>query len=146
EVTRSQLRTAQAADGSLTLTAVQAEIHNPDRAEAQVEDAYGAPDIGYWTEARFWVGWRGRVDRAGGLRGVVEVAAVEPGFRFRRGAGDQSLAAEAPATGGYGNFRKVTLGRLELAKPGEYELAIRPETAAWKPINLRSLTLRPGPQ
>lgn len=50
EVVRSQPNLAQAADGSLTLTAEQAEIHNPDGAEAQVEDAHGAPNIGYWTE------------------------------------------------------------------------------------------------
>jgi hypothetical protein len=89
--------------------------------------------------------------------------AVEPGSRFRIAVSDQNLVAEAPATGGYGIFRKVTLGRLVLAKAGEYELAIRPEAGeprfgreadsgggrapgAWKAINLRSLTLRPVPE
>jgi alpha-L-fucosidase len=143
EVARSRPNTAQAADGSLTLTAEQAEIHNPADAEAQVEEAYGAPNIGYWTDARSWVGWPCRIDRPGRFEVLAELAAVEPGSRFRVAVGDQSLVAEAPATGGYGMFRKITLGRLDLPKAGEYELAIRPEAAAWKPINLRSLTLRP---
>lgn len=92
-------------------------------------------------------------DRPAGNRGttvvfevVAELAAVEPGARFHIAAGGQDLVAEATATGGYGIFRKVTLGRLDLAKPGEYSLAIRPAAAGWKPINLRSLTLRPAPQ
>jgi alpha-L-fucosidase len=134
----------QAADGTLVLTAEQAEIKGSRRPPARVETIDGTPNIGYWTDSRAWIGWRCRIDRPGTFDVVADLAAPEAGARLRVAAGNQSLEVEAPATGDYRTFRSVVLGRLTLAQAGEYTVTLRPNHEAWKPINLRSLTLRPA--
>lgn len=134
----------QAADGSVTLTALEADIHAAGGAEARVEaSAGGVPNVGYWTDPHAFVSWRFQIERTGVFEIVAELA-TEAGSRFRVTAGNQTLDAEVPATGGYGSYRKVVLGRLNLARPGEIELAVRPDAGNWRPINLRSVTLRPA--
>ncbi len=127
----------------MTLTALEADIHNVLGTDAKVETRQGAPNIGHWTDPRAWAGWRFRVDRPGRFDVVAELAAPQAGSRFRIAAGGQTLAAEAPATGDYGKYQKVTLGQLTVELAGEVELAIRPDARGWKPINLRSVTLKP---
>ena len=132
-----------AADGSVTLAALEADIRNAGGAEARIEaSADNVPNVGYWTDSRTVVSWRFRIERPGIFEVVAELAA-EAGSRFAVTAGDQTLAAEVPATGGYGVYRRIVLGRLSVARPGEIELAIRPDGVNWRPINLRSVTLRP---
>ncbi len=132
----------QAADGTLTLTALQAHIHNVLGSDAKVEEKHGVPNIGFWTDARSWVGWKFRIDRPGPFAVTAVVAAVQAGARFQVVAGEQKLLVEAPGTGDYASFRQVPLGRLTFLRAGEYELALRPERGSWQPINVRSVTLR----
>jgi alpha-L-fucosidase len=132
-----------AADGTLTLTALEADIHNVLGTDAKVETRDGVPNVGYWTDARAYVSWRFEVSRPGTYEVIADLASPAAS-RFRVAAGDQTLAAETPATGDYDTYRKVTLGRVRLTRAGEQELAIRPVSGAWKAINLRSVTLRPA--
>ena len=54
-------------DGVLVLAAELADIHNPGYGEhARVETRYGAPNIGYWHDARAWLERHGLIDGAGG--------------------------------------------------------------------------------
>lgn len=133
----------QGPDGSLTLTALEADIHNVLGTDAKLETRGAAPNVGYWTDARASVSWRFEVDHPGTFEVAADLAAVQPGSRFQVSAGDQSFTAEAPATGDYASYRKVTIGRLEIGKRGEVELALKPVASAWKPLNLRSVTLTP---
>ncbi|MDH7570524.1 MAG: alpha-L-fucosidase [Armatimonadota bacterium] len=133
----------QAPDGSLTLTATDADVHNVLGTDAKVESRYGAPNIGFWTDARAWVSWRVRLDRPGAFAVAAEVAAPAASS-LRVVAGGKSLTAEVPATGGFDRFQEVSLGRLLLEQPGEVELQVRPEPNAWKAINLRRVILRPA--
>lgn len=52
------------------------------------------------------------------------------------------MLAKIPATGGGQSYEKVLVGKIKLAK-GELSLKIRPVVDKWKPINLRSITLKP---
>jgi len=90
------------------------------------------------------VSWRFRLDRPGTFELIADLASTQPGSRFRVEVGDQVLQAEAPNTGDYDTFRKVTLGRLSLSGAGEKELLIRPTPGAWRALNLRSLVLKPA--
>jgi alpha-L-fucosidase len=132
-----------AADGTLILSALDVDVHNTLGTDAKVETKGGQPNVGYWTDPRAWVSWRFRLDRPGTYEVVADLASTDSGARFQVGAGGQTLAGTAPNTGDYGRFQKVTLGRLAIGQPGEQELAVRPVPDGWKPVNLRSITLRP---
>ncbi|HEV58923.1 MAG TPA: carbohydrate-binding protein [Phycisphaerales bacterium] len=131
-------------DGSVVLPATQAEIHDTPGGQApQVETKYGKPNIGYWLDARDWVSWAFRIDRPGTFELSAEMASQNPS-RFELRIGSQVLTAEGPDTGGYDNFKTVSLGKLKIGAPGDVTLELRPVEGAWNPINVRSVILRPA--
>ncbi len=135
---------AQAGDGSVTLPAPMADIHNPNGGNAQVEDIDGQPNIGWWTNDRSWVGWAFKLDKPGQFEVIASLATPATGSAFELAVGDAKLAVEAPNTGSYQSFRTVTLGKVELNERGAYELSIKPVRGRWQPINLRSVVLKPA--
>ncbi|MBN1363102.1 MAG: alpha-L-fucosidase [Sedimentisphaerales bacterium] len=134
----------QAADGTLTLAATMADIHNPNGGDTQVEDIDGQPNIGWWTNDRSWVSWSFKVDKPGKFDVVATIATLATGSKFELVVGDAKLTVDAPNTGSYQSFRTVTLGRVELMETGAHELSIRPLRRQWQPINLRSVVLKPA--
>ncbi len=116
----------QAADGTMTLPAPMAEIHNPNGADAQVEDIDGKASIGFWTNDQSWVAWQFKIDKPGPFDVVATIATSAAGSKFEVAVGSEKLAAEAPNTGSYQSFQTVTLGKVELKKKGACELSIRP--------------------
>lgn len=134
---------AQAADGTLTLAALLADIHNPNGGNTQVEDIDGQPNIGYWTNDRSWIGWGFKIDKPGRFDVLATLATLANGSELELIAADAKLTVEVPNTGSYQSFRTVTLGTIELAEQGAYELSVRPIRGRWQPINLRSIVLKP---
>jgi alpha-L-fucosidase len=133
-----------AADGTLTLPAQLADIHNPGYGNhAQVEDKYGEPNIGHWLDARAWVEWSFRLDRAGTYALGASIASPAAGSRLRFSVGDQERRATLGATGGYDAFETVSIGRFTFDEPGVHTLAVKPVRDGWQPVNLRSVVLRP---
>jgi alpha-L-fucosidase len=135
----------QAADGSVTLPAIMADIHNPGYgAHAQVETIDDRPNIGYWTDARAWVAWSFQIGKSGTFDVMAELATESEGATFEVAVGAEKLTATAPNTGGYSRFQTVTLGRLRIAEQGTFELSLKPVQNRWQPINIRSIVLRPA--
>ena len=59
--------------------------------------------------------------------------------------GDQKISGTAPNTGDYTKFRRINLpGTLEIAAPGKITITVKPVAEGWRPINLKSLTLKPA--
>ncbi len=57
----------------------------------------------------------------------------------------RTIEAKIPATGSYDQFAEVPLGTFEFQEAGEPVIKARPRDAqSWKPINLRTLTLKPA--
>ena len=131
-----------AADGSLTLEAAEADIHNVFGTDAKLEPKDGkAMNIGFWTDPRVKVSWATRIGRKGSYELVARLASSQASaFTLEAGAGKQRV--ETPSTGNYETFSEVPLGKIELDE-GAAEITIVPEKAKWKPINLRRLILRP---
>jgi len=133
----------QAADGSMTLLATLADIHDVGGGQApQVESKYGAPNIGYWIDGRDWVSWTFKITEPGRFTVTAEIASQGSGS-FTVKLGSASIAARAPNTGAYDRFRTVPLGEMMIGEPGVHTLEVRPVQAGWSPINLRSLRLEP---
>ncbi len=130
----------QGADGRLALPATLADIHG---GSAQVESKYGAPNIGFWTNARDWVSWQFQIDRPGHFDVTAEIATPATGSKFELMVGNEKLSVEASSTGGYDAFKTLKLGTVQI-DGGAQELSIRPVRDQWQPINLREIVLTPA--
>jgi hypothetical protein len=59
-------------------------------------------------------------------------------------AGGQQLTVRVPQTSGWGDFKALPLGQLKFPQSGETVVKIHPlDSASWKAINLRTVTLTP---
>ena len=136
---------AQAADGSVTLRAADAEIIGT----ARLETHDGQLNIGYWTNHDDHAIWEFQLNQPGEY--AVELnysrAPESPGGELRIEAGDQHLAATLDFTKTWSDFKQMKIGRLRLDKPGLVRLTVRPNKLPGAAvINLRTLVLRPGPK
>ncbi len=55
----------------------------------------------------------------------------------------KSMNSKVESTGGFGEFKTVTLGQTNYLQAGEHSIQIKPKKGKWQPINLRSITLEP---
>ncbi len=133
----------QSETGSVSLSAIEADIHNVLGTDARVESKRGPAYVGNWGDARAWVGWKFHIDKPGKFDVTAEVAAESPA-QLQLAVGEQKVAAPITATGGADRYQKVKLGQVQIAAPGEHDIALRPEAKAWKAVNLRQLTLAPA--
>jgi alpha-L-fucosidase len=130
----------QDADGRLALPAPLADIHG---SSAQVESKYGAPNIGFWTNARDWVSWQFQIDRPGRFNVTAELATPAAGSKFELTVANEKLSVEVSSTSDYGKFKTVKLGAVQIGR-GPQELSIKPVRNQWQPINLREIVLTPA--
>ena len=135
---------SQAADGSVVLSAIQANIHNFNGSDAQVEEKGGIPNIGFWTASGVTVDWGFKITKPGRFDIVASVACANEKSQFQILVDNQKLSLSVTSTGSYDTFADQKLGQVELKTAGEYLLQIKPDKNAWAPINIRSLTLKPA--
>ena len=130
----------QAADGSVTLPAAEAELHG---GQIKYETAENRKCIGVWLDPKDWCSWQFKVAKGGKFTVSAEIAALGSG-RFTLEVGNATLKAKAPVTGDYGKFETVELGTVELKAAGQTMLAVKAVADGWKPFNLRTLKLTPA--
>jgi hypothetical protein len=91
------------------------------------------------------VGWSFKAPE-GVYEATAWVATPAQGAMVRVAVGTEKLTAEIPATGAYGTFREMSLGRFQLPGTGdERVLEVRPVKKGWKPMNLQKIILRSVP-
>ena len=125
-------------DGSVRLMASDAELHG----QLRYESGQGKDNLGYWTNPEDWAAWRFKLKQPGQMQLTAEIAAEQSG-QFTVSAGSEKLTTTTPNTGSFSKFRRVKLGTLKLPA-GEVTIAVRPVSAGWDPMNLRSVTLTPA--
>ena len=129
----------QDSDGSVKLLASDADLQG----ELQYEVGSGKDNIGYWTNPNDSASWNFTVTRPGKFQIIADIAAQGSG-KFEISVADQKLSGIAPNTGDYTRFQRTDLlGELELAKPGDYKLTVKPMAEGWQPMNLKVLVLKP---
>jgi alpha-L-fucosidase len=137
-----QVIPTQDANGQILLPIKLADIHNPGYGEhAKIEIKDGKANIGNWTDARVWVEWSFKVDRAGKFAVLAELAMAAEQTAFEITIGSSKLEAKIEGISSDDQFKKVLLGQVELSKPGTYSLQIRPIKEKWNPVKLRSMRL-----
>lgn len=140
----------QDADGNVILSPPDADIENRTlntAAHARIESSNGRPSVGFWHEAQTSVEWSFVIDQPGSFEVTAEAGTVAPETRFQIRCGTSTMAANVTSTGGYAKSSVFRLGVLTIDKAGEHHIAIVPDAAHWKPMNLYALRLaRQGQQ
>ncbi|MBW8039305.1 MAG: alpha-L-fucosidase [Planctomycetes bacterium] len=135
--------TPQAKDGSVTLKASDAVVRGTN---ARYESGGGKDNIGYWTNPADYVIWRFKVNKTGTFNVAVTLAcaAGSGGSKYVLTAGGQEIAGTVKDTSGWTSFVTDKLGTVKIARPGTYNLSIKPKTMPRGAVmNLKSVTLVP---
>ncbi|MEM7432613.1 MAG: alpha-L-fucosidase [Pseudomonadota bacterium] len=144
ELDVERLLPGQDDNGVLVLTTDDANIYNPGYG-GRLERHQGDEAASYldgWTDYRSQVDWLVRIDQPGTFDVYAEVVA-EKASGFQMVANDQQVALNIQPTGGQSTFQTQYIGQLTLPE-GESEIEIQPQESLWKPITLRSITLKPA--
>jgi alpha-L-fucosidase len=134
----------QNAEGVVELPAKMADIHNVFGTNARLEGEKGKENIGSWMSPEVWVEWSLEVKHGGLFEVCIEVATGMPETNLELVVGSSRLDAAIVSTGGDDQYKKVSLGKIEVPEAGVYSLRMKPVKKQEKPINLRSASLIPG--
>jgi alpha-L-fucosidase len=132
-------RVRQQGDGSLELTATDAELVG---SVVHVEEIGGRANLGYWLDPADSVRWPCNLTRLGEFRVSAEIAGPSHS-RFGFCLGESKIDVKVPATGDFDAFQMVELGTIMLASPGEATASVTPVPGEWNAINVRRIVLRP---
>ncbi len=132
----------QSRDGTLRLTADDAEIHGPS---ARVEGEHER-NIGYWVDASNSLSWSARITRPGLFR--VEVVQACPGdtsgTEYTVSIGDQAVAGKVVVTGGWQSYKTITVGKIKIDQAGGVIIKLIPgKLKGYAVMNLRTVVLKP---
>jgi alpha-L-fucosidase len=131
---------AQDPDGSIKLLASKALLHG---AKIKYEGGSGRNNIGFWTDPNDWAEWKFTLAQPGKFAIAADCASRGDGT-FAIVLGDQKLTATVIKTGDYTKFQRTEVGTVVIPA-GTARLIIRPIREGWKPVNLRSVVLKPAP-
>ncbi len=136
---------SQAADGSLTLTAKEAEVGG--EGPAAYETGGGKDDIGNWTNEKNIVTWAAKLTKAGKFKVVLDYACPKDseGSTYDLSIGPKKISGKVEGTGGdWVTFASKELGTVEIAA-GKIEIKVTPLTKPGLAVmNLRSIKLVPA--
>jgi arylsulfatase A len=134
----------QAADGRITLPAETAEIHG---VMIRYEPLPHKDTIGYWVRDDDWISWDFIVEKPG--RFEIEIlqgcGPGSGGSRVDFTVAGQTLEATVQETSGFQDFVPRKIGRVELARPGNYTLTVKPRSKPGPAVmDLRRVRLLPA--
>ncbi|MGD0093593.1 MAG: alpha-L-fucosidase [Planctomycetota bacterium] len=129
------------AKGNLTLLPDAAEMHGE---QVKTEQQGNTPNIGFWDRGDDWVSWKVKFAEPGAWQVSASCATTNPESEFVVEIAGQQLSGKATQTGGWGDFRAVELGKIEIKEAGEQLVKVRPKDAkTWKAINLAAINMKP---
>ena len=132
----------QAADGTISLPASEADIHG----NAQYEKNENRDNIGYWSDKNAWVSWDFILKTPGRFEVEVTFACPEDdaGSEYTVAVGKEKVSGKVAGTGDWGDFVSRKIGTINLSKPGQLTLSVRPITMPGGAVmNLKSVKLLP---
>ena len=135
----------QAADGSVTLPAVDATIHGNT---AAYESDPRKDCIGYWMNSHDWLGWDYLLKKPGAFDVEITLACVdaEAGSEYVVDVSGQKLTGKVEGTGAWDKFVTKKLGSVRIDAAGRQVLSVRATAMPHGAVmNLRAVVLRPVP-
>ncbi len=145
EVTATSSRIRQAADGTLTLKASEAElIGNSIQTETK---GNGEPSIGFWTDAKDYVKWPVLLTKPGtyNVDATWACAPGAEGSEVTLSIGDEQYPTTVVATQGWDDFVTETAGQIEITKTGPVDFVLKAQSMPHGAVvNLRSIVFKPA--
>ena len=127
------------AKGNLKLSADDAQLHGD---QIKTEDHGGQPNIGYWDHGSDWVSWKVQFPQPGVFKVTASCACVSGESEFVVELAGQQISGKAGQTAGWDQFKELSLGQVEINKPGEQVVKVRPKDPQnWRAMNLRFVKL-----
>ena len=116
-------------------------------ANARYEKAGDRDNIGFWEKTDTWVSWDVEMAAPGTYTVEIVYAKPESGGEYTVSVGDETLRGKVQSTGGWGTFRPMTLGTVEIRQAGRTTIAVRPVTIGGGGglMNLQTVRLVPKP-
>jgi alpha-L-fucosidase len=137
--------TRQAADGTLTLKASDADLFGKTlRLETKVAGA--DENLGYWLDPKEYAQWPVSITRPGEFNVVVEYACApdSDGSTYDVIIGKEKLQVTTAATKSWADFTTTSAGRIKIEKPGNATIMVKPiKRQGVAMLNLRKITLEP---
>jgi alpha-L-fucosidase len=127
-------------DGSVFLHCYAFQIHGK-RARVRFNGYERTVHITDWSDPGEWVSAEFDLLRAGTFEVGVTHASGE-GSEYTVTVDGQELCGRTGAAGGRNRYRTDVAGRVRLAQPGRYRVAVKPG-GNWKGLALQAITLRP---
>jgi len=131
-----------AADGTLTLSALDADPHGAVGGNIRVEGSGSDAYLTDWNQQEYRVEYNVKTGKAGKWNITAEIAAKEP-VKLSVRSGSSTNIVSIQATGDGMIWKTESLGTIDLPAE-EAVIELKPVPDSWKPINLRSLKLRPA--
>jgi alpha-L-fucosidase len=131
----------QAADGTLTLNAMDAEITG---STAKLEGGRDM-NIGYWTNVKDFATWPVKIDKPGTFDVEMLYASDKgsAGAEFTLKAGEATLKGKTESTGDWKTYKTMKLGKITLGKAGVLDISIVPISKLGQGVmNLRKVTFK----
>lgn len=134
---------AQAADGTITLPAKTAVLHG---VMVRYEPLPHKNTIGFWVRADDWISWSFRVSTPGEFQ--IEIlqgcGTGSGGSQVEFSVAGESVVATVEETGGFQKFVARAIGKIKIARPGDYTLSVKPKTKPGAAVmDLRQVRLLP---
>ncbi len=130
-----------AADGSLTLPALDADPHGAVGGNIRVEGNGAGAYLTDWKQQDYRVEYHLKTGKVAKWNITAEIAATEP-TKLNLRVGKATHTIDIPATGNGTTWKTIPLGTIELPAE-ETILELKPVPDHWKPIHLRTLKLEP---
>jgi len=144
EVIATSSRIRQAADGTLTLRAADAELIG-DSIRTETKGS-GEPNIGFWTDAKDFARWSVTITKTGSfdVEATFACAPGSEGSEVTLSIGNQEYPQTVPATQGWDDFVSERVGQLAIDKTGPLDIVLKATTMPrGAVVNLRSIVFKP---
>ncbi len=130
----------QEADGSISLPASEAEVNGDS---IRYEKSDDRDNIGSWGNPAETAYWQFTITKPAKFDVTAQIAAPEGNGSFDIVVGGHTLRCSAPTTSGYGDFKSVDLGTINIPEAGATKLVVQPVKDGWHSMNLKSIVLKP---
>ena len=137
--------TQQAADGTLTLKASDADLFGKTL-RLETKTAGAEENIGYWLDPKEYVQWPVTLKSPGDFDVLIEYACApdSDGSLYDLIIGNEKLEVTTAATKSWADFTIVTAGQIKIPNPGPSTIIVKPvKRQGVAMLNLRNITLTP---
>ena len=132
----------QEANGIITLSPGLADFKAGKGGQEMRAEGGSDQNIGFWVDSQASASWKFIVKKPGTYK-LETLVAADKDSKFKLTSGTESLSIDVASTGGYGKYKKVSLGKFTFTNPGQNVIALTSDRPDWNPVNIKSIVISP---